>query len=77
MNKIIIDQSYVSAGLYDTFDPRVTLSVVENVLRLAKKKGMRNPKKLKILDVGAGDGNFAFAIEKYVNKVVAIEPDNL
>lgn len=77
MNKIIIDQSYVPAGLYDTFDPRVSLSVIQNILRIAKEKGMKNPKKLNVLDVGAGDGNFAFVIEKYVNKVVAIEPDDL
>src|SRR3989344_2992924 len=77
MNKIIIDQSYVPAGLYDTLGPRVTQSVIQNVLKIAKKRGMKNPKKLKVLDVGAGDGNFAFAIEKYVNKVVAIEPDDL
>lgn len=77
MNKIIIDQSYVSPGLYDTFDPRVTISVIQNVLRKAKERGMKDSKKLNVLDVGAGDGNFAFAIERYVNKVVAIEPDDL
>lgn len=77
MSKIIIDQSYVPALLYDTFAPGVIISVIENILRVAKEKGIKDPKKLNVLDVGAGDGNFAFAIEKYVNKVVAIEPDDL
>lgn len=77
MDKIIIDQSYVPAGFYDTLDPHVTISVIQNLLKIAREKGMKNPKKLKVLDVGAGDGNFAFAIEKYVNKIVAIEPDDL
>lgn len=77
MNKIIVNQSYVPVGLYDAFNLAVTISVIENILRIAKEKGMKDPKKLNVLDVGAGDGNFAFAIEKYVNNVVAIEPDDL
>lgn len=75
MNKIIIDQSYVPAGIYDTFDPQVTVSVIKNILNTARKKGIKNFKKIKVLDVGSGDGNFSFAIEKYVNKVVSVEPD--
>jgi len=38
MNKIIIDQSYVPVGLYDTFDPRVTQSVIQSVLRMTNNE---------------------------------------
>lgn len=77
MSKIIIDQSYVPPYFWDSIDPKVTQSVIQNILRIAKKKGLKNAKEWNVLDVGSGDGNFAFAIEKFVKKVVAVEPDEM
>lgn len=77
MSKIIIDQSYVSPGFYDSLDTKVTESVIQNILHIAKERGMKNPNELKVLDAGSGDGNFSFAIEKYVKKVIAVEPDDI
>lgn len=75
MNKTIIEQSYVPSNFYDNLSPKVTESVIQNILNVVKEKGIKDAKELKVLDVGSGDGNFSFAIEKYVNKVVAVEPD--
>lgn len=75
MNDSIIDQSYVPPCFWDSIDPKITESVIANILHVVQKRGLKDLKKLTVLDVGAGDGNFAFAIEKYVKKVVAVEPD--
>jgi len=40
MNKIIIDQSYVPDGLYDTFDLRVTTSIIKNIICVTKEHGI-------------------------------------
>lgn len=77
MSKIIIDQSYVPQGFWDSSDPKITESIIQNILHIANERGMKSPNELKVLDVGSGDGNFSFAIEKYVKKVVAIEPDEI
>lgn len=77
MNKTIIEQSYVPSNFYDNLSPKVTESVIQNILNVVKEKGIKDAKELKVLDVGSGDGNFSFAIEKYVKKVVAVEPDEM
>lgn len=77
MNKLIVDQSYVPAFFTTILILALKYLLLKIFLRIAREKGMKDPKKLNVLDVGAGDGNFAFAIEKYVKKIIAIEPDEL
>lgn len=77
MSQIIIDQSYVPRDFWDRSDPKITESIIQSIINITKEKGMKSPIELKVLDVGSGDGNFSFAIEKYVKKVVAVEPDKM
>ena len=64
---------------YKTSDPRslsssVVKSTVEEILFWAQKELDLPVRELAVLDIGSGYGEYSFEIEKYVKKVVGIEP---
>lgn len=68
-----------SQTYYKTSDPRVlspsiVKSAVKEILFLAQKELDRTIRELAVLDIGSGYGEYSFEIEKYVKKVVGVEP---
>jgi len=65
---------YYLNSRWKDWDQKITDSLIDDVLAVAKKEIKRPLKKLDVLDVGAGSGGYSFTIEKKVNSVTAIEP---
>jgi len=49
-------------------------ATVDEILNIAKKELHKPIKELVVLDVGSGFGEYSFEIEKYVKKIVGVEP---
>lgn len=56
------------------WDTSITDSLVEDILRVAKKKIRKPVKSLMVLDVGCGSGGYSFTLEPKVKSILAIEP---
>lgn len=56
------------------YSPLVASSVVKEILYWAKKELGIPTKQLTVLDIGSGYGKYSFELEKYVKKVVGVEP---
>jgi SAM-dependent methyltransferase len=52
----------------------VIAATVKEILGIVEKKLGKKAKDLIILDVGSGWGEYTFELEKYVKKVIAVEP---
>lgn len=65
---------YYLNNRWKDWDQKITDSLIEDVLVVARKELRKPLKSLDVLDVGAGSGGYSFTIEKKVNSVSAIEP---
>lgn len=59
---------------FDKSCPKIISSTIEEILSIAKNKIGKPIHNLKVLDVGSGAGQYTFEIEKYVKKVMGVEP---
>ena len=62
------DSEYLSAR------KEAVRATVKLILEICKERNM-SIKKLKVLDVGAGKGEYSKEMARYVNRVVSVEPD--
>lgn len=65
---------YYLNNRWRNWDNNITKSLIKDVLEVAKAKQKTPIRKMKVLDMGSGAGNYSLTIEKKVAKVVAIEP---
>lgn len=53
---------------------RIVSSTIDEIIIFAESRLNQRAKNLKVLDVGCGTGDYAFELEKYVKKVIGVEP---
>lgn len=70
----MINQRYYKYRREKTVSKSIVNSAVEEILSVARLELKRPLKELTVLDVGCGSGEYSFALEKYVKKVVGVEP---
>lgn len=71
---MVIKQNYFELYEWRNVSRSIVRDAVKDILSIARDKLTLSTKKLKVLDVGCGVGSYAFEIEKYVTKVVGVEP---
>jgi len=69
-----IDQKYYKHRTWKTVPRAIIASAVKEILHTAEVEINKPLKELVVLDVGCGSGEYSFALEKYVKKVVGVEP---
>lgn len=66
--------TYYYKTTVSAFDSRIIKSGASEILKAAKKYLNKNPKKVKVLDVGSGEGEFTLELAKHFGKAVGVEP---
>lgn len=72
--KPLIKQSYYKHHRFSYQSKAVVVSQVKEIISVVQKNSPKSLKKMVVLDVGCGCGEYSFEIEKYVKKVVGVEP---
>lgn len=67
-------QAYFAGFSPETVSSSITNSTVKEILAIAEKEIGMKAKDMTVLDVGSGWGIYSLEMEKYVKKVVGVEP---
>lgn len=70
-------EKYIKKGVFSPVPDLVVKETVKEILNIAKKEIKKPIKKLNVLDIGCGLGEYSFELEKYVSKVIGVEPYDL
>lgn len=70
----ITEQLYYKSRSPRSISRQVVKSTIQEILSIAETKINKPLKELTVLDVGSGTGDYSFELEKYVLKVVGVEP---
>ncbi|KKQ95719.1 MAG: Methyltransferase type 11 [Candidatus Woesebacteria bacterium GW2011_GWB1_43_14] len=71
---MITEQNYYKHRTKESVSERVLGAVVQEALKLAEENTSKKISQLVVLDVGSGSGEYSFVLERYVKKVVGVEP---
>ena len=71
---MILEQRYYKKRPKHVLASKIINATVSEVLELARKYLIKDTRNIDLLDVGCGSGEYAFKFEKFVKKVVGVEP---
>lgn len=69
-----MEQRYYRYRTWKAVPKPIVNSVVDEILKIARLELKKPLKQLVVLDVGCGSGAYSFALERYVKRVVGVEP---
>lgn len=67
-------QRYFRLADWKLIPQKIVDAAIEDILCVSKRELRKPISNLSVLDVGCGAGSYSFGIEKYVKKVIGIEP---
>src|SRR6185369_6553448 len=74
MTKVYKDQSYFQGTSPKSIKNSVIETTVDEIIAIAKDRLKKPSKTMRVLDVGAGWGEYTFAINDNVQEIIAVEP---